>query len=278
MEKGNFGEIRRVVKYNNAINKENKDLGDLTWRHYNTPLVNFGSSFSNVLPEEYITPAENKIISGIEFYGEAFKRYVEDTLSKSKNPDRYAIEFGGPGSRLFRGFTKGFFIKTVGVCLDDARHEDWETDDIVNNHAVMEGDILHPKQNDLYHKINKFFKKKKADLIVSRMMKPAEEIEKHPVILDKVIREWYGLLNDNGLLFAQFDYFLEHNPSMYRRLEGEIFPEPGRQSERDVEAWAKKIRERFPNELDIQVDRGIIRIHKKAGAPAELPSMKELFK
>lgn len=85
------------------------------------------------------------------------------------------------------------------------------------------------------------------------------------------------MLNNNGLLFAQYEYFNEHNPKIEYKYHGEISPPSKRDSEKNVEKWAESIKHEFPHQLEIQLGRGIIRLLKKEGAPKELPPSRKLF-
>ena len=56
----------------------------------------------------------------LEHRGKTLRFFVEESLEK-KRGKAVGIEFGGPGSNLFAGFTRGFFAKTLGVALTDMR-------------------------------------------------------------------------------------------------------------------------------------------------------------
>lgn len=274
-EKIKLGDIRRDLMVNIEVTKENK-LKEKKWPLKNSSLANIGSSFSKVIPEEYVGTINQQVYSNIDKLGEGFKKYIEETLSKSENKERTAIEFGGPGSRLFSDFTKKFFKKTVGICLKDTRQFYNKMIDNRVGHSVITGDITDTTNKELYTTINKQLNTEKVDLIISRMMKPLDYMKKNPALLDKIIRKWYSLLNKNGMLFVQFEFFLEHNPKMENKHRAEVDPQEERDIEINVKEWVKLIEKRFPNEIEIKLGRGIIHIHKKENAPEELPPAREL--
>ena len=280
-EKFNFGDIRNDIFKNKKIANEFKD-DEESWSQYDSSLSAFGSSFNKTLPEEYITPLNKKIFTNIDEYGEVFKNYVEDTLSKNKNHYRTAIEFGGPGSNLFSGFSPNFFSKTIGLCLDDVRGRSQKEYDHKKGHSIITGDIMKPNNNEMYLKIEDELGTNKVDLIISRMMGPLRStndtsLKKNPLILDRIIRKWYNLLNENSLLFAQFEYFSEHNPDPKQIYDAESFPPSIKPLEEKVSKWAEIINKKFKNKIEIQLGRGVMRLYKKSGAPEELPKINELF-
>lgn len=256
---------------NNYVKRENE------WNLYDSSLINIGSSFSKVVPEKYVGTINKQVYSTIDKLGEGFKQYIEDTLSKSENNNKTAIEFGGPGSKLFSGFKKKLFKNTVGVCLNDIRKFYRKSIDSYTGHYVITGDITDTTNREIYNTIKEKLKTDKVDLIISRMMGPLKKIKKNPALLDKIIRQWYSLLNTNGLLFVQFEYFHEHDPDQNKKMLSEAEPEEYSKTEINVKEWAKMIKEKFPNEIEIKLGRGIIHIHKKENAPEELPLARELF-
>lgn len=257
-----IGKIKKAIKGNkNLAIAESVEMGgygclESRWGTYDSSLRNFGETFSLSLPKD----------CEANLTGERLKKYIEETLSQVEKHDLTAVEFGGPGSQLFKGFTKNFFAKTVGVCLKDIRNQDWQEDDIKNNHSVIIGDILDVQNNQLFNKIAQILGTNKTDLIISRMDGPLEYIKKHPAILDRIIRNWYKLLNENGLMFIQFE-----RPIDTFLVGGSI--------KTQVAEWSNTIKKRFP-EIDIQISGigdGILRLHKIVGAPEKLPSVAELF-
>lgn len=286
-EKLTFDSIRKDDQRNKEIANKHINEG-VTWDViYDSTLHNIGSSFSKVLPENYVGPINKKADASIEDFGEVFKKYVEDTLSKNPNKIRTAIEFGGPGSKLFSGFSKNFFTRTTGVCLEDLRPVYKKLDDESKGHSVVIADILETDAKDKFDAIKENLGTDKVDLIVSRLMGPLNSekkiqgaiiLKRNPLVLDRVIRKWYSMLNDGGLLLAQFEYFDEHDAYIEKKRDAEINPPPVMEIEENVKSWVNEINKRFSDQIEIQLGRGIIRLHKKPGAPEELPRRSELFK
>ena len=261
-----FAEIKKALKHNRKLSRKDeggyeKDEND--WKlHgvYDTSIIDFSDSLSISLPENF---EKERDIEGYLKNPEIFQIYIEQTLSKEQKHDLTAIEFGGPGSELFRGFSKDFFKKTVGVCLKDIRDPNEKNNDIKNNHSVVEGDILDIQDDKLLNEVTEKLDTEKTDLIISRMIGPLKEIDKHPAILDRIIRNWYNMLNENGLMFIQFQGYVPLNKD---KLERDL-----------MEKWSTIIKEKFPK-INIQIDGGVMRLHKKVGAPEELPRASELFR
>jgi|ERR1035437_1453555 hypothetical protein len=244
-------EIKKAIKDNAhqsviARNKEN------VWEQYDESISDFGETFIrgwNLLE-----------VDSEEKYRGKFRQSIEGTLASSRiQHDLTAIEFGGPGSELFKGFTPSFFKKTLGVCLKDIRdHEKKEIDD-GNNHSVIPGNIFDVLNTKLLDEVKKSLDVEKVDLIISRLGGPLRSIDKNEAILDRLIRNWYDLLNENGLMFVQF----QHGSS-------ESSPK------KKIEKWANAIKEKFP-EVEIEVKEKTMCIHKKNGAPEHLPPATVLF-
>lgn len=258
--KNKIGKIKEAIKHNKKLaeghqggyeRKENEwGLGGI----YDSSLENFAYTLNASLPKDYeVSPINLKV--------ERLKRYIEETLSKKEKPNLTAVEFGGPGSQLFTGFTKNFFKKTAGICLKDIRDEKQKQNDETNKHFVITEDMLNPQSDKLSEKITQILGVNKTDLIISRMDGPLDSINKHPTILDRIIRNWYNILNENGLMFIQFDSLSHRKPPINTM----------------VEQWSDIIRKKF-TEIDIQIDGGVMRLHKKIGAPEELPRSSELFR
>lgn len=279
MKENNFENVKTSVEKNKILT-EGFSHNEEIWPYYDTNLNEFGSSFAKTLPGNYVDSIDKNYEAKISDYGEAFTQYIIDTLSKSKNKELYAVEFGGSGSKLFGDFNKKhLFHKTAGVCLKDIHN--LPTDKMYNsynNHSVIEGDILDLNEKPLNEKIENNLGVKKVDLIMSRLMGPLLEFKKNPAILNRIINNWYKMLNENGLIFAQFDYFPEHNRNINLKKLESYFPSKERESEEFVKQWADLIQKKFPNKIEIQLGRGILRLHKNFGAPDELPKNSELFK
>lgn len=259
-EKIQIGKIRQALAYNKKLTRKN-ERSESDWGIYDSPLEDFRKTFGISLPENY----EENLKEG------RLKKYIEETLlsEKREKPNLTAVEFGGPGSKLFSGFTPNFFRQTVGVCLKDIRNENQKKDDEKNNHSVIVGDILDisdTQNNKVLNEVKEKLGVKRTDLIICRMSGPIHTINRNSAIMDRIIRNWYSLLNENGLMFIQFGW----------KLQGLINPTV-KTIEILIIKWVTIIKEKFP-EIDIQIeDSGVLRLHKKVGAPEELPRAKELF-
>lgn len=263
MKEGRIGEIKRAIEHNKKLTTEDgyseydSLVNEHFWPIYDASLENFEGTLNASLPENY----ETNLQVG------RLKKYIEDTLSSGKEKHNLtAVEFGGPGSQLFSGFTNNFFARTVGVCLKDTRSErsgNIMEHDAEKNHYVKVGNIMDPqKSNKLLSEVIQTIGTNKTDLIISRMEGALQFIDKDLAILDRIIRNWYKILNKNGLIFVQFA--LSTSLSCKHRSY-------------EVKKWATAIKERFP-EVDIQIGEGVLRLHKKEGAPEELPPATQLFK
>ena len=272
----NFGNLRFDLNHDKKFVEEKKAT-EGKWQQYDKPISHFGNTFGKVLPENYIGELNKDANTSLEAYGEAFRQYIEDTLSKSAGTTRTAIEFGGPGSNLFSGFSEKFFGKTVGVCLADVRPLYMKERDTQHGHSVVAGDLLDTKNEKLFKEITEAIGGEKTDLIISRMMGPLDDLSRNPLMLDRVIRKWYSLLNDNGILIAQFELIKQHHPVVEERHKHDEHDYLFMDTQEDIESWAEKIKEKYKDKIEIQIARGVIRLHKKNGAPAELLSSKELF-
>lgn len=269
----NFGKIKADIKDNVKQTEYYARMSEPLWRQYDSSITEFGGSFFKSLPKEYTEIMDKKLYVSVEEIGMPFKEYIEKTLSQSKNKELFAIEFGGPGSSLFQGFKEGLFNKTIGVCLKDIRHSNSKYEDNQNSHFLVKGDILQPEDKKLVSEIKHLLGTNKVDLIVSRMMGPLKELNRNPAILNNLVKNWYKMLNENGLLFAQFEYFGEHNPNMEQKYGSMLRPEDIRESELYAQYWVEEIKKKYPDLIDVQLGRGVLRLHKKEGAPEELPDM-----
>jgi hypothetical protein len=256
-----IGKIRDALERN-----VNFSIPEDEWADYDSPLEPVedpkGERFSMTETFAKTLPDYDKKSESVP----SLKNYIEKTLSSGvEQRDLTAVEFGGSGSALFDGFTKDFFKKTVGVCLEDIRSEQLMDHDEQINHSVVAGDILDHsriKDNPTLIEVKKILGTDKTDLIISRMNGPLNFIDKHGAILDRIIRNWYGMLNYNGLIFAQFD-------------RGGVNADE--ETVEMVDKWVRTVKEKFPA-IDIQVEGHAMRIHKREGSPDHLPPAKDLLK
>ncbi len=234
------------------------------WGTYNSRLEDFGQTFDQVLPKNFKSR-----------FTERFQDYIETVLAQSieKAHDLVGVEFGGPGSKLFHDFSPGFFKKTLGICLKDIRTKDEIAEDNKNGHSVINADLLDTTQyNKLLTNIVENLSVNKIDLIISRMEGPLGFIDKHPAILDRIVRNWYSLLRENGIMFIQYGI-----PEYQLPLDThEEIQEPMAPIEDEVGRWSTALKNKFPN-MDIQISNKAIRIRKNEGSPRELPPATQLF-
>lgn len=256
MKEGEFGKIRETIKGNrgsvaNAGKDPDKIDGENNWLIYDSSIYSFARTFDSCLPPKY----------GKDERRDGFRIFIEERLDpKMHRPGNLtAIEFGGPGSKLFADFTPKFFRKTVGVCLKDIREEKQKVIDDQNNHLVITGDVVETGNMDTINKVIETLGVKKTDLIISRMEGGLDMFIKHPAILDRIFRNWYELLNDNGIAFIQF-----------------AREQAGSEIKDMVEKWANAVQKKYPK-VEIQVYGGVLRINKCPGSPKKLPPVKELF-
>src|SRR3989339_432886 len=189
--------------------------------------------------------------------GEIKKAVEKNTKLATEDGGRYIYkenEWGAYDSPLVS------FEITLGACLPDIRNQRKQKEDKRNNHSVIVGDITEITKDKTLTKVTQTLGTNKTDLIISRMEGPIILIDKNPAILDRIIRNWYDLLNKNGLMFIQFE-LPKYQP---------------RYTEPLIKKWANAIKEKFP-EVDIQVNKGVLRLHKRVGAPEKLPPATQLF-
>ncbi|OGI71637.1 hypothetical protein A3B84_00070 [Candidatus Nomurabacteria bacterium RIFCSPHIGHO2_02_FULL_35_13] len=246
-----FGGMVKEFFHDKSLKKEKEKIKDKerSWGVYDSNLLEFGSTFYASLPTEY----------EFKSWKEGLRLYIENTLSLERKEKLTAVEFGGPGSRFFSGFSNDFFRKTIGVCLADIRNENLKVEDSKSNHYVITGDILDVHNDEIFKEIRAKLDVNKIDLIISRMVGGLNQFEGSKTALDNAVRLWYGLLNENGIMFIQYNY------NSINDKEDNIVAE-----------CIEKIKSKYP-QIDIQLGKGSIRLHKKPGAPEELPEDTHFF-
>jgi hypothetical protein len=253
------GEIKKALEKNSSLASDPKvgyGHNEDEWNYYDSTLGHIAQDFLFTLPEDFI----KKEFSAFS-YVSIFKKYIEKILSEGEEKHKLtAVEFGGPGSQLFRGFSPNFFSKTVGVCLEDIRDESWKETDESEHHLVVVGNVMEVQNDNLLFRIRNKLASNKTDLIISRMRGPLLDIDKNGAILDRLIRNWYAFLNENGLIFAEFSSGGRGGKTHHLVLK-----------------WAEAVKTRFHELVDIQVEDDVLRLHKRKGAPEELPTAYELF-
>jgi hypothetical protein len=188
----------------------------------------------------------------------SLSKYIEKSLYK-KDGNAIGVEFGGVGSRLFSGFTPGFFDKSIGVSLVELRkNKDLiysQEEDREINHEILIGNIFYHKTYEL---LNKSLGGAKIDLIISRMAGGLEFVPREPYAVSEILQIWYKLLSEEGIMFVQ-------TPVFFNSLLIE---------------WANKITREYKEVLEMQYKLGqhdantycsAFRIRKLPGAPLDLP-------
>ncbi len=135
------GQILEAVSANRQLASK-QVLKEAGWNTYDSALDRMAVAFDTVLPAEF---TKGDTVAG------GFKTYIESMIPSkdtSKKRNLYGLEIGGPGSRFFEGFTKGFFAKTLGVCLRDIRRESRKNNDEQNSHSVIVENALGNQGSD----------------------------------------------------------------------------------------------------------------------------------
>ena len=247
------GIIRNFIEKKSLRKRQEEiEFQEMTYGDYDSEFWHFGAYFVECLPEEY------KLKGGTD----GFKSYIENTLSQGKiaNEEKNkltAVEFGGPGSKFFRGFSNDFFKKTVGGCLADIRGT--KIEDSRLNHYVVAGDVLGAESNKTLNEVKVTLETNKVDLIISRMQGALNKMN-IIFLLDNAVKEWYNLLNENGIMFIQYCY--AHSVD--------------KREDNVTRKCIEFIKEKYP-ELDIQQGPGVMRLHKNLNAPEQLPKDTRFF-
>lgn len=228
------------------------------WPSQDSSLESFAYEFGDTLPGKWEEVPDTDEVTA------RFINYIERSLGSDRAEQLTAVEFGGLGINLFRGFPKDFFQKTVGISLNEggttikSKAKSKAKD---SSHVVIEGDLL---DNKTYQKLNGVLKGKKVNLIISRIQGPVNETYLDPAIYAKLAQKWYGLLSNNGIMFVQY-----RNGNRDRWISGNAIEKDVR--EKLMREWAAYIEQNYGKTLEIQLGWGSFRLCKKGGAPAKLP-------
>ncbi len=174
-----------------AINNEKESIRR-SWGVYDSPLepgiifgrgASFSDTFSVVVPEEEAS----------------MRTDIEHTLSSVKG-DVIGIEYGGPASKLFSGFQKGTFTRTLGLTLVDVRSSRQKRKDKERNHEIIPGDMTTP---EVQAKIAEWLGGEKPSLIIERMKRGLSLLPKNAEYHANLMAGWYGMLREGGLMYIQ---------------------------------------------------------------------------
>lgn len=170
-------ELHRDFAAEQRLREESTDSVDKLYAIYDAPLEDnsfredstFESTFRYALPVGAGT----------------LRWYIEESL-QAKKGKAVGIEFGGPGSALFAGFSKGFFARSLGVTLADLRvklQPNPTNEDDTRHHEVLEGDITYAQTQE---RVRKWLAGERADLIVERMEGGRLDLPQEPFLLAQI--------------------------------------------------------------------------------------------
>ena len=229
--------IAKVTKHAIALKNGGREAALESFEDLNSGLLDIGHSFWQVLPERT-----------------NLKDYIEGTLQERKG-EVILVEFGGIAVELSSGFSPGFLKKSIGVVLVDHREPEQKGHSFreeTGQHKILEGDILSPK---FYSGIlERELRKEKVDLIIERMIGGLRFIPDDPYILTKILKIWYKLLRERGIMFVQVN-------STLRNL---------------LTKWSKLIKSEYKDKIELEINFNsrlfsVFRLRKLSGAPIELP-------
>ncbi len=218
-------------------------------------------------PQKEGTPYAQSFSSLMEHGGSpkvSLKEYIEDLL-RGREGQAIGIDFGGLGSRVFRGFDKGFFRQTLGITLGDGRGESEKEIDKENRHDVIGGNMFDPI---IRRRIKEWLDGQKADLIFERMEGGLDCVNHDIRFVREVLKQIYSILREGGVaLIQQYWYLYEDSGASAKQLY----------------SWAEEINKEYEGRIEITLDpqsisddrvkygRGAIMIRKFKGAPKQLP-------
>jgi len=194
----------------------------------------------------------------------SFKEYIEDIL-RGREGQAIGIDFGGVGSRVFRGFSKGFFKRTLGLTLGDGRGEDEKKIDRENGHDVIGGNMFDPI---IRKRIKGWLNGQKVDLIFERMEGGLDCVNHDMRFVREALKQIYFILREGGVAFIQQYWYL--------------FESSGASAEQ-LYSWAEGVNRGYEGRIEITLDpqsvnddrvkygKGAMMIRKLEGAPEQLP-------
>lgn len=207
------------------------------WLIYDEPLTgtrdSFESDFSTVLPTNT-----------------SMRDYIEQHFQGQKG--LIGIELGGPGIRLFQGFSEDFFGKSAGITLKDPEK------DTPYNHTVIDENL---ESSRLPQIIDTWQEGRQIHVLVERMGSGLECLSQDPYKLFSIFSSWYERIAEGGLMFVQIPkLFVPLLPHFMETLQpflshGSLEVSLGTTTDREREGWY------------------FMRINKNCGAPVLLPTL-----
>ena len=255
-ERLNIPNLRKSAEELDRMREKSITLAHERWPLYDADIRSFAKEFRQVIPGGEKARTEKESVR-------VFVDYIRTILQPEQNRHLTALEFGGPGVRIFQGFPKGFFEKTYGVCLDDTSNSIKKKPR--STHEIIRGNIFH---KETYSKIDAALYGDGVDLILSRMYGGLDEVTHDPIIWARVARTWYKLLHEGGLMFVQYRLSTADRWISETEIQKDV-------REKLMTEWVDFIKEHFSDVLDIQLDDFAFRLYRKIGAPEELPILKD---
>ena len=187
---------KRIERYRESVkgraeNEEKRDPKTI-YSIYDSSLNKFGADSNFDITFQPLLDERNQ----------SLRSYIEGSLEKKKGR-AIGIEFGGTGSNLFSGFSRGFFSRSLGVALADTRNRldvDPTPEDEKRHHSVLAGDLTNL---ETYEHVREWLGTEKADLIIERLAGEHYSLPEEPNLLGKVFDAWYSLLAEEGIILAQ---------------------------------------------------------------------------
>lgn len=146
-------------------------------------------SFQNTFEE--VLPPNHRLL----------KNYIEDALADRRGT-AIGVELGGPGSKMFSGFSRGFFERTLGVVLNDRRNPKRKLNDDLSHHFVRVANLLEDNSTGV---ITNWLNSRKADVIFERMAGALSYggTPVDPYFVLRRVSDWYQMVSEGGLMFLQ---------------------------------------------------------------------------
>lgn len=215
--------------------------GTASWAAYDTPLQDDRRSIRYSFDGFFKGTIPGKV---------SLKTYVEKSLG-DRAGKAIGIEFGGPGTALFSGFSEGFFARSLGVTLTDISRG--SNSHSPKGHGMLFRDLRDEATQD---NVDQWLNGQKADFIIEKMLGALNHAPKDPYYIARFILKWYSLLSEKGLMFVEIPRFMD------------VLARP----------WMDHVAQETEGTIDLSLKRGNplnsrFRIQKLPGAPAELPSL-----